>query len=98
MLVRYQEGMARTPGFLALAALVAGIVTFLIGVSLGRGEAEVASLIYAGLVTLSLQVFSVVVTFVHARLLGEERAELRARLADARTPPAESTTMEAEGQ
>jgi mannose/fructose/N-acetylgalactosamine-specific phosphotransferase system component IID len=90
--------MAKIPGFLALAALVAGIVTFLVGVALGRGQAEVATLIYGGLVTLFLQVFAVVVTFVHARLLGEERAELLARIAAAGESRAESTDGETGGQ
>ncbi|MFP6665204.1 MAG: hypothetical protein VCC00_13480 [Deltaproteobacteria bacterium] len=90
--------MAKIPGFLALAALVAGIVTFLLGVALGRGQAEVASVIYAGLVTLFLQVFAVAVTFVHARLLGEEREELLARIEAGKKSPGKSTKVEEGGQ
>ena len=70
--------MARVPVLLSLVALLSGILTLSLGIAVGYGAADVTSLLYAGLTTLFLQVFCFAVTAIHARLVAEELAELRA--------------------
>ncbi len=90
--------MDRIPGFLALASLVSGIVTFVIGWRVGHDAAEVTTLIYAGFATLVLQSLACAVTFVHARLLRDELAELGGMLAAAEENQAVSTSEEPKGR
>lgn len=68
--------MAQIPALLALIALVSGIITMVIGVSVGHENASIETLIYAGMVTLFLQVFAVAVTFIHSRLVTDDIATL----------------------
>lgn len=89
--------MDRIPGFLALASLISGIITFVIGWRVGHDAAEVSTLIYAGFTTLILQSLACALTFVHARLLRDELAELGGMLAAAEEKGADSTTAEKEG-
>lgn len=86
--------MDRIPGYLALAALISGIVTFVLGWRVGHEEAELSTLIYAGFLTLILQSFACAVTFIHARLLREEQAEWGERLQAAGLGESNSTAAD----
>jgi len=68
--------MAQIPALLALLALISGIVTMVIGVSVGHENASLETLIYAGMTTLFLQVFALAVTFIHSRLVTQDMATL----------------------
>lgn len=75
--------MAQIPALLALLALISGIVTMVIGVSVGHENASLETLIYAGMTTLFLQVFALAVTFIHSRLVTQDMATLMMAVQDA---------------
>jgi hypothetical protein len=77
--------MAQIPALLALLALISGIVTMVIGVSVGHENASLETLIYAGMTTLFLQVFALAVTFIHSRLVTQDMATLMMAVEEART-------------
>ena len=85
--------MAQIPALLALLALISGIVTMIIGVSVGHENASLETLIYAGMVTIFLQVFALAVTFIHSRLVTQDMAELMMAIeeANASTTPVATT-------
>ena len=75
--------MAQIPALLALISLVSAITTLLIGVAVGHANAAVETLIYAGMVTIFLQVFALAVTFIHSRLVTQDLATLMLALEEA---------------
>ena len=75
--------MAQIPALLALLALISGIVTMVIGVSVGHENASLETLIYAGMVTIFLQVFALAVTFIHSRLVTQDMATLMMAIEEA---------------
>ena len=76
--------MAQIPALLALMALIAAIITMVIGVSVGHENASVEALIYAGMVTIFMQVFALAVTFIHSRLVTQDIATLMIAVEEAK--------------
>lgn len=79
--------MARVTALVVVLAFVAGCVTAVVGVWVGRGQSPVTLLLNWGAVTLVLQLFAACIALVHARANGELEAPPDPR-PEARSPGA----------
>jgi hypothetical protein len=74
--------VASVTAILVFLSLLAGCVTFAVGIRVGHGTADLASHLGWGAVTLVLQLFAASVAAVHARASGRQIAALRRALED----------------